>query len=321
MPIEINGVLQTPYKDPAFLPLIPKTKKAQFRAVTNTPPRRRTEDGYITVPMPPIHFEAQYLRTSITGDTETVRYFKTKAKRNMGGQMEDVYTPEFLTIEGGTLNVSTATDPDLFWFLANHPSNKSNVLYDEQLNPTANEHLAKRQNSFLFEEIKQSKESKDSLEKELKISDAVQAIRSYTDNEAKHIYQAFGVYKNVDELANAGDFDTMRFEIIKQMKANYGKWERLDKDSGIGIRALMKDAESKNIITAKDGKWMWLNTQEEKKKALIMKCNDFNQKDEELYDFMRTTDKGLKLVEDLKHEIAFAKRNPDAARVTNKAVE
>lgn len=318
MPIEINGQLSQPWKENGFEASLPKSGKAQFRIVRDIPPKRRTEDGVINVPIPLEMFEPHYTRTTMNNDTQFVRYFKSKNKRNNLGVVEDVYDPNIITIDGGNIVINTKTDPDLYWFLVNHPKNKTNPLYDKDLNPEANLFIEKTYGVYLIEEVKQSKDAKAMLEQEEKISNAVAKIRAYTDNQAKLIYTSIGKFRDADVLERSGDYDSMRIAIIQYMKNNFIKWERLHNDTGVGVRAAIHDAVNLNIIEAKDGQWQWNLTSDEKKKPLILKCNDFNNKEDELYDFLRTEARGFKYLEEIQKEIGFIKRNPDAQRVYNK---
>lgn len=305
MPIEVNG---NPYT-----PKFPSAKRFVEFKVSTPPHRAQTDKGEITIPKASLSFPCEYTRINpSTKETETWRYFKSKGYKVEGNTTVPLYTPEDIMIEKGAIKVNTLLDPDLYEFLRNDPRNRNAVQYDTELfGRLAEDLVAGRGSDFLFYEVKETKNSKATMANKKRVAELTQLI---TDDVKLPELTAYALYKTYnlpdsDELYANKDFDVIRERLIAQMEANPTAFEKHLNDAGLTLRARIADAIAFEVLVFDQYTWKWNNKLTEKKKKEILKVppHQFDEKDEVLLDFLRTSKDGMKIAEEIKTEIINAK--------------
>lgn len=306
MPIEVNGNPYTPK-------LGANVKRLATFKVSTPPHRAQTEKGEITIPKASLSFPCEYTRINpSTRETETWRYFESKGYKVEGNVTVPLFTPEDILIERGEIKVNTLLKPDLYEFLRNDPRNRNSVQYDTELyGQMAVDLVAGRNNDFLYFEVKEAKNSKQKMADKNKIAELTLLIGDdvkLPELTAYALYKAYNL-PDSDELYANKDFDVIRERLVAQMEANPTDFEKKMSDAGLMLRARIADAIAYNVLTFDQYTWKWDNRITEKKKKDIVKVppHQFEEKEEVLLDFLRTSKDGMKIAEEIKTEIINTK--------------
>lgn len=327
MPIEKGGKEDNEYAG------LTKLKARVVFKILAPPLRARTDQGMIERPQTSSSIPATYTRQLTNGTHENVRYYKTKTQILKGTNMVDQYNPEFVTIEGGELNLSTVTDKDLYYFLVNHPHNKSNPLYDlEGKNPneihTINEIVNNRTVPFEFYEVDRRKSSKANLTNERKLEAAKKLIlaeegdEDYIENkQIVLLCKAYSMHE-VDDCVMVDDYDTLRNSLLEQAKVDpVAFMEKID-SAALGLEAMVADAVKLNVIKydqpeTKDGGWFWDKVNKPIKPVLIVTVSNakYQEKEQILIDFLRHDAGGVTISKRMKDEVNTARKEKMTASV------
>lgn len=309
MPIEIGGQKQEPY-----IGLKGVKKRVTFK-VSSAPLRAKTEDGMVEKPLASLSIPASYTRRSLNGGHETVVYYENKTSvPGMKGEINYRYTPPFIEIENGEIMVDTKGKPDLYWFLANHPDNEGNPIYDVESNPQdAKNLLESRRTPFQFFETDRQKRKKNEVafDKDVEIAKCITLIsdsKQLSDRNAVVLYKAFG-YADADEMVELDDYTSIRKALVEQAKTDPALFNKKLESAALHLESQVNDAVNKGILVYEQlgtfNGWMWGTTSKEFKKKEICPIleHQYEERVELLIDFLRTNEKGIKVAQDIKSEL------------------
>lgn len=326
MPIEINGTDDRKYAD------LKNIKARAIFRVMSPPLRAKTADGYIEKPQASNSFLATYTRLKLDGSHETVQYYKSKTLRpGPHGTQITQYEPMFVMIEGGEMNLSTVTDKDLYWFLVNHPHNKSNPVYDKEADGAnaqrIDELLANRNVPFNFYEVDGKRNAKKNLANERLLEAAKKMVlaekgqEGYLDNkQVVLLCRAYSMHET-DDCIMVDDYDTLRNALLDQVKVDPAEFMKKVESAALGIEAMVADAIRLTIINydqpeAADGGWYWGATSKpiEPKKICVVPSEKYSQRETLLVDFLRTDAAGVSISKRMKDEVESARKQKLASK-------
>ncbi len=312
MPIEINGQKSEPYIDLRGL-----KNRATFK-ITAAPLKAHTEKGIIEKPLASCSILASYTKINAHGGHDIVRYYKSKTPlpaKNNGEGNNYLYEPNFVMIENGQLNVNTVTDKDLYYFLLNHPNNQSNPAYETDSVQPEQAKLAKLLSegvNFLFYEINPKKTNKIALELERKKDEAKRIIleaAQLNDKQIVELYKAYN-FTDAEELLSVDDYDSMRMALVNQANNDPNGFMAKVESASTFLYARVNDALNKGIIKCEilenqNFGWNWADAQlaKAKKHFLEIPSHEYGKKEELLVEWLTTTEKGIKISDQLKQEI------------------
>lgn len=322
MPIEINGK-----SDGEYTQLLKLKARVTFK-ILSPPLRAKTSEGTIERPQTSRSIPAVYTRQKSDGTHETVRYYKTKTAMPKGNMVVDQYEPAFVTIEGGEINLSTVTDKDLYWWMLNHPHNKTNPIYDmEDKNDQQKHAITEMKNNrtvpFDFYEIDRRKSSKVNLANERLLEKAKKMILAEEDSEDyldnKQIVQLCQAYSmsEVDDCIMVDDYDTLRNALLEQAKVAPAAFMAKVESSSLGIEAMVANAARLGVIKyeqpdEKDGGWYWdkiaVAVKDKTKPIVVVPNAKYGEKEQVLVDFLRFEAAGVKTTQKMKEEVNAARK-------------
>jgi len=308
MPIEVNGELVKQFQRKEG------RKKIATFTVATPPHIAYTDKGQIQLPKTSLSFPTEYTRINPkTQQTETWRYFENKGLKVEGGVQVTSYTPEDIIIERGQIKVNLISKPDLYEFLVNDPRNQNSEMYDAELyGEVATALFQERRSNFLYQEVKEAKTSKQKLSDKTKIAEFTLLIQNeerLSDINAYALYKGYNLADS-DELYANKEMDVIRERLIGQMEANPAEFEKRMNDAALTLRARIADAVTFNVVEFKDYTWRWHTRLTDIKKKDIVKVqpHEYNDKEDILLDFLRTSKDGVKFADIMKDEIVKEKK-------------
>ena len=315
MPIEINGEKKEPY-----LSLKGVKRRVVFK-VASEPQKAMTEEkGIVLKNLSSLSFLSTYTMRNNNGGFDVVRYYKNKTPNfGKGGELSYNYTPPFLEIENGEKIVDTKIEPDLYWFLLNHPDNEGNPLYDPEENSDAKTYLEGRRVPFMFLEADRNKAKKNQVafSKDVEIAKCISIISDegeLNNKNAVALYRAYG-FDDSDELIELEDFTSIRKALVEQAKADPAGFNAKMESAALFLEASVNDAVHKGVIIYDQNGvfngWLWGATSSEKvgkkKEICPIEATQYDQRVELLIEFLRTHEKGIKIAHEIKVELGLLK--------------
>lgn len=184
----------------------------------------------------------QYTDTE-SGEQFVLRYAVSHNSQIIGGQLFHKFKPVAVTFEDGMLRVHP-NEFDLLFFLRNHPANRTNRLYEND--------ILKRErdkHGYIFEEKIIAVENKQTLDQEKLELDARSFVLNHNELNDAAAYDLALCYGEAGSLERNTDVGVIRLFLLEKAKENPELFLKYADEATRSLRARVKEAQIRKIIT------------------------------------------------------------------------